>query len=267
MILIFILLLALFSSTMFYYLGENPCLYQLTPYTWETEPFRDMKLGGTLTELEHLNYEQIAALMIHHNFDLTNCKDLSYHNQRIILEKAPDYKKLANAYQVILKDLKYFPIPDSTKSDTPKTVYDNSWKEQRNYGGTRSHEGCDIMGSERERGFYPVVSISDGVVEKIGWLEKGGWRLGIRTQSGTYLYYAHLYRYSQDFKEGDVITAGQLIGYMGDSGYGKVENTIGNFDVHLHLGIYIKTDHYEELSINPYWILRYLEKNKLHYYY
>ena len=50
---------------------------------------------------------------------------------------------------------------------------------------------------------------------------------------------------------------------MGDTGYGKTEGTIGNFDVHLHLGIYIRTDHLEEMSVNPYWILRYLEKRKL----
>lgn len=50
---------------------------------------------------------------------------------------------------------------------------------------------------------------------------------------------------------------------MGDTGYGKTEGTTGNFDVHLHLGIYIKTDHMEEMSVNPYWILRYLEKRRL----
>ena len=99
----------------------------------------------------------------------------------------------------------------------------------------------------------------------MGWLEKGGWRLGIRTQSGAYLYYAHLYAYSPELKEGSLIKAGQLLGYMGDSGYGTAENTVGNFEVHLHLGLYLRTDHYEELSVNPYWILKYLEKNKLKY--
>ncbi len=123
------------------------------------------------------------------------------------------------------------------------------------------------MGTERERGFYPVISISDGTVEKIGWLEQGGWRIGIRTESGAYLYYAHLYSYAPDLKQGDKVKAGSLLGYMGDSGYGKQENTVGNFAVHLHLGIYIRTDHYEELSVNPYWILKYLEKYKLKYNY
>ena len=47
---------------------------------------------------------------------------------------------------------------------------------------------------------------------------------------------------------------------MGDTGYGE-EGTSGKFAVHLHLGIYIRTEHTEELSVNPYWILRFLEQS------
>ena len=90
--------------------------------------------------------------------------------------------------------------------------------------------------------------MTDGVIEKIGWLEMGGWRIGVRAPGGAYLYYAHLYDYAGDFKEGDRVKAGELIGYMGDTGYGKTEGTRGNFDVHLHVGIYIKTDHNEAVS-------------------
>ena len=129
----------------------------------------------------------------------------------------------------------------------------------------RRHEGCDIIGSERPRGFYPVVSMSDGVIEKIGWLEMGGWRIGIRAPKGAYLYYAHLYGYASDLKEGERVRAGQLLGYMGDTGYGKTEGTTGNFEVHLHVGIYIRTDHYEEMSVNPYWILKYMEDSRIRY--
>lgn len=265
MILILILLLSFFNATMFHYLGENPYFYQLNAYTWETEEFRSMKLGPAVAEQERFNFEQIAALMIDHDYDLTECKNLSYHNQMMLLQKPEAYRKLVNAYRIVLEDLRYFPIPDSTNPDVPAPVYANGWKDRRTYGGERNHEGTDIMGSEKERGFYPVLSISDGTVEKIGWLEKGGWRIGIRSKSGAYLYYAHLYSYASGLVEGTPITAGQLLGYMGDSGYGATENTVGNFEVHLHLGIYIKTDHYEELSVNPYWVLKYLEKYKLKY--
>ena len=61
--------------------------------------------------------------------------------------------------------------------------------------------------------------------------------------------------------------AGELLGFMGDTGYSVIEGTTGNFDVHLHIGLYLRTDHYEELSVNPYWVLKYLEKYRLRYRY
>ena len=46
---------------------------------------------------------------------------------------------------------------------------------------------------------------------------------------------------------------------MGNTGYGD-EGTSGKFPVHLHLGIYISTENKEEQSVNPYWILRYMDE-------
>ena len=57
--------------------------------------------------------------------------------------------------------------------------------------------------------------------------------------------------------------AGQLLGYMGDTGYGKQEGTSGQFPVHLHLGIYLRNEEFAELAVNPYWFLRYLENCRL----
>ena len=60
---------------------------------------------------------------------------------------------------------------------------------------------------------------------------------------------------------GDEIQAGEVIGFMGDSGYGE-EGTAGKFPVHLHLGIYIRTGNREEVSVNPYRVLRFTEKTR-----
>ena len=68
-----------------------------------------------------------------------------------------------------------------------------------------------------------------------------------------------------DIKEGDTVKAGQLLGFMGDSGYGP-EGTKGEFDVHLHLGIY-SWGTGEEISVNPYYLLRSLESSRLKYQY
>ncbi len=175
-------------------------------------------------------------------------------------EQARKYYEL---YEAIWKDLVYFPVPESTQNEEALVSYENSWMFERTYGGAYGHEGTDLMAGIQKSGYYPIVSISDGVVERVGWLEKGGWRIGIRSLHNVYFYYAHLDSYAEDFKEGDVIKAGQILGYMGDTGYGVKEGTRGKFDVHLHLGIYIRTEEIRELAVNPYWFLKYLEQNKL----
>ena len=45
---------------------------------------------------------------------------------------------------------------------------------------------------------------------KIGWLEKGGNRIGIWTEAGAYFYYAHLDSYA-NLKVGDQVKAGHCV--------------------------------------------------------
>ena len=175
-------------------------------------------------------------------------------------EKQKSWDTYLQTMESIWDDVKYFPIAEST-SDSKLTVsYANSWMGERTYGGKRGHEGCDLMANKNERGLYPILSITDGIVEKKGWLDKGGYRIGIKAPGGAYFYYAHLDSYA-DIEIGDEVKAGDILGFMGDSGYGP-EGTVGQFAVHLHLGIYIYPDDVET-SVNPYWVLRYIEKSKV----
>ena len=137
-------------------------------------------------------------------------------------------------------------------------VFENSWMQSRTFGGDRGHEGTDIMASENVRGIYPVYSMTDGVVENIGWLRLGGYRIGIRSPSGAYFYYAHLAEYAKDFQIGETVSAGTFLGFMGDTGYSDVEGTTGNFAVHLHMGIYLNDKDGTEFSVNSYPMLSYL---------
>lgn len=166
--------------------------------------------------------------------------------------------------RAIWNDVKYFPIPQSLDDTEDKISYVDSWMFERNYGGKRGHEGTDIMAEKNTPGYYPVVSMTDGVVTEKGWLEKGGWRIGITAPTGAYFYYAHLDSYAE-LEKGDPVKAGDLLGYMGDSGYGE-EGTTGEFPVHLHLGIYLK-EGTEEISVNPYPVLRYAENARIKYVY
>ncbi len=152
-------------------------------------------------------------------------------------------------------DIVCFPIEKSYMQDIS---YEDSWYGTRTYGGERRHEGTDLMSRIPERGQIPVVSMTDGTVKNIGWLTLGGWRIGIESERGMYYYYAHLYSYAPNLNKGDTVYAGQLLGFMGDSGYGE-EGTVGMFDVHLHLGIYMYDSQGTEISMNPYPFLRALQ--------
>ncbi len=171
-------------------------------------------------------------------------------------------KRYAGYEEAIWSELQVFPVP--TSEIHPETVvsFEDSWMQSRTFGGNRGHEGCDVMASLNVRGHYPIVSVSDGVVEKIGWLSQGGYRIGVRSTKGAYFYYAHLYDYAREFELGETVHAGELLGFMGDSGYSEIEGTVGNFDVHLHFGIYLNDENGEEFSVNSYWILKSLETKK-----
>ena len=62
--------------------------------------------------------------------------------------------------------------------------------------GNAAHEGIDIMASVNQRGIYPIVSMTDGTIQNLGWLELGGYRIGILAPGGAYFYYAHLDSYA-----------------------------------------------------------------------
>lgn len=168
--------------------------------------------------------------------------------------------------EAVWEDIVYFPVPQSAyDKERFGVTFADSWMDSRRFGGERTHEGCDIMASLNERGRYPVVSMSDGYIEKMGWLKLGGYRIGVRSTRGVYFYYAHLSDYAPELSIGDEVKAGELLGFMGDTGYSEVEGTTGYFPVHLHVGIYLEGEDGEEKSYNPYPFLRKLEEKKLTY--
>lgn len=176
-------------------------------------------------------------------------------------ERAKGWGNYLAACQAVWDDLQYFPVAESSDNSRLSVSFEDSWMFDRSYGGERGHEGTDIMPSVNEPGRFPVVSMTDGTVESKGWLELGGYRLGIRAPHGAYFYYAHLDSYA-DIEEGDTINAGDLLGFMGDTGYGAEEGTRGKFPVHLHVGIYLYQNE-QEISVNPYPALSYVQDKKV----
>lgn len=115
----------------------------------------------------------------------------------------------------------------------------------RSYGGRRMHEGVDIFASYGT----PVLAATYSYVELKGWNRFGGWRIGLRDVNNVYYYYAHLSSYAKGLRQGDVVRPGQVIGYVGSSGYGP-PGTSGKFPPHLHFGMYKDTGRHE-WAFNP----------------
>lgn len=151
------------------------------------------------------------------------------------------FSKLYKTYQTISLNQRHFPI-----SNYSNYTYKNTWGAARGFGGRRSHEGTDLFASYGVN----VLSTCYGVVESKGWNKFGGWRIGIRDTSNNYHYFAHLNGFAKDIKIGTVVEPGQIIGYVGASGYGS-KGTSGKFPPHLHYGIY-KDNGISEWSFNPY---------------
>ena len=104
----------------------------------------------------------------------------------------------------------------------------------------------------------PIMCIESGTVEALGWNQYGGWRIGIRSFDGKrYYYYAHLrknYPYHKSLQEGSVVQAGDVIGYLGRTGYSRTENTNNIDDPHLHFGIQLIFDESQKEGNNEIWI-------------
>ena len=124
----------------------------------------------------------------------------------------------------------------------------------RSFGFKRRHLGNDLMGSLGT----PIVAVEAGVVEALGWNRYGGWRVGIRSfDSRRYYYYAHLQKdkpFAPGLAEGDIVEAGQLLGFMGRTGYSDTENVNNIETVHLHFGMQLVFDESQKECDSEIWI-------------
>ena len=124
----------------------------------------------------------------------------------------------------------------------------------RSFGFKRKHLGNDLMGSAGT----PIVAVEGGVVEAMGWNRYGGWRIGIRSfDNKRYYYYAHLQKdhpFAEGLQEGDIVQAGDLIGFMGRTGYSDKENVNNIETVHLHFGMELVFDESQKECNSEIWI-------------
>jgi len=118
----------------------------------------------------------------------------------------------------------------------------DTWGHSRSHG--RTHEGIDILAPSG----VAVLAVADGRVARFFESERGGITIYQfdRTERWVY-YYAHLSARAPGLAEGDHITQGQVIGYVGETGNAPVP--------HLHFEIQRlgpERRWWEADSVNPF---------------
>ena len=105
--------------------------------------------------------------------------------------------------------------------------------------GARKHTGTDIWAPKGAE----IYSCTSGTVFYIGYWGGGGNSVVVVDDYGYMFYYHHMVRLTDFLREGQYVEAGQLIGYVGNTG-----NSARN---HLHLTIV----HPDGMLVNPYTVL------------
>ena len=255
----------------------------------------DIQTHGSETELDWIELLAYAAAKTGGNVDKKACKYIDTAAEELMGKET--------TIKTLTRDMEYYPyylqaysavldgfvgeyeaeLADETGGTTwekryglkafspvPKGFYYEDYDDfgaSRSYGYARPHLGHDMMGQVGT----PIIAIESGTVEALGWNQYGGWRIGIRSHDKKrYYYYAHLrqnYPYAEWLEEGCEVTAGDVIGYMGHTGYSTKEN-VNNIEVtHLHWGLELIFDESQKESNNEIWIdvyalTRFLYKNR-----
>jgi len=102
------------------------------------------------------------------------------------------------------------------------------------YGAARGdvsggwHHGDDIFAPLGA----PLLAVAHGTVFSVGWNKVGGWRLWLRDDKGWEYYYAHLSAYSPLAVNGAVVNAGDVLGFVGNTGDAQGTPYHLHFEVH-----------------------------------
>jgi murein DD-endopeptidase MepM/ murein hydrolase activator NlpD len=102
------------------------------------------------------------------------------------------------------------------------------------FGGPRSdvsggwHHGDDIFAPLGA----PILAVASGTVFSVGWNEIGGNRLWLRDGQGNLFYYAHLSAFTPLAVNGSGVNAGDVLGFVGNTGDAQGTPTHLHFEIH-----------------------------------
>ncbi|HLY94308.1 MAG TPA: M23 family metallopeptidase [Gaiellaceae bacterium] len=100
---------------------------------------------------------------------------------------------------------------------------------------THWHHGDDIFAALGT----PVVAVASGSINRAEWGDIGGWAIWVRDHLGNEFYYAHLSGYAPAIVHSDIVRAGEVIGFVGNTGDAITTSPHLHFEIHprslLHL--------------------------------
>ena len=102
------------------------------------------------------------------------------------------------------------------------------------YGGARGdvsggwHHGDDIFAPLGA----PILAVASGTVFSVGWNQVGGNRLWLRDGAGNEYYYAHLSAYTPLAHNGAIVNAGDVLGFVGNTGDAQGTPYHLHFEIH-----------------------------------
>jgi hypothetical protein len=111
-----------------------------------------------------------------------------------------------------------------------------AWGYVDTYGGFRGdvqgswHHGVDLFAPLGT----PVVAVANGTINRVGWEKIGGWRLWVRDAAADEFYYAHLSGYAPGIFHSRHVRAGQVIGFVGNTGDAYPRGAHLHFEIHPH---------------------------------
>jgi murein DD-endopeptidase MepM/ murein hydrolase activator NlpD len=93
---------------------------------------------------------------------------------------------------------------------------------------TRFNQGIDLFAPLGT----PVLATHDGTLVQVGWSNIGGRQEWLQDSAGNLFYYGHLSAYSPVARTGAAVHAGDVIGFLGDSGDAQGTAYHLHFEIH-----------------------------------
>jgi murein DD-endopeptidase MepM/ murein hydrolase activator NlpD len=93
---------------------------------------------------------------------------------------------------------------------------------------TQHNQGIDLFAPLGT----PVLAVHDGTLVQVGWSDIGGRQEWLKDDQGNLFYYGHLSAYAPVAKTGAAVHAGDVIGFLGDSGDAQGTAYHLHFEIH-----------------------------------